>query len=145
MSTAVGPAGPTIYDSFAELTRQADLWAELGFPISDAILQGLRRVLARLSPAEPTRECVPVRARGSGGDASRGRTPLTVAEGIALVTVHPETLEKNHCFSLGGSRKDDRRVPALWISKGAPHPGWCFAGAPHSWLGLASAGSRLVA
>jgi hypothetical protein len=74
--------------------------------------------------------------------ADRGRTPLTVAEGIALVTLHPEVLEKNHCFSLAGSRKGDRRVPALWISKGAPHLGWCFAGVPHSWLGLASAGDR---
>lgn len=77
--------------------------------------------------------------------ADRGRTPLTVAEGIALITLHPEVLEKNHCFSLAGSRKGDRRVPALWISKQAPHLGWCFAGAPHSWLGLASAGRRVAA
>lgn len=74
---------------------------------------------------------------------ARGRTPLTVAEGIALVTLHPELLEKNHCFSLAGSRRGDRRVPALWISHGAPHLGWCFAGAPHSWLGLASATGRV--
>lgn len=75
----------------------------------------------------------------------RGRTPLTVSEGIALITLYPDMLEKNHCFSLAGSRKGDRRVPALWISKGAPHLGWCFAGAPHSWLGLASAAGRLAA
>jgi hypothetical protein len=74
--------------------------------------------------------------------AGRGRTPLTVAEGIALVSVRPDVLEKNHCFSLAGSRHGDRRVPAVWISKRAPHLGWCFAGTPHSWLGVASAAER---
>jgi hypothetical protein len=74
--------------------------------------------------------------------AGRGRTPLTVAEGIALLTVRPDVLEKNHCFSLAGSRVGDRRVPAIWISKRAPHLGWCFAGTPHSWLGVASTAAR---
>jgi hypothetical protein len=72
----------------------------------------------------------------------RGRTPLTVDEGIAFITHHPGSLEKNRCFSLAGSRCGDRRVPALWISKGAPTLGWCWAGNPHSWLGCASAGDR---
>lgn len=71
-----------------------------------------------------------------------GRSPLTVAEGIALVTVHPEMLETNHCFSLAGSRCGDRRVPALWISGKAPMLGWCWAGNPHSWLGTAHAAGR---
>src|SRR5699024_1225726 len=44
--------------------------------------------------------------------ASRGRTPLTIEEGISLVRAMPEILEKNKCFSLGGSRSGDRRVPA---------------------------------
>ncbi|MDF2966503.1 MAG: hypothetical protein K0Q93_281 [Nocardioidaceae bacterium] len=74
--------------------------------------------------------------------AGRGRTPLTVAEGLALLTVRPDVLEKNRCFSLAGSRLGDRRVPAIWISKRAPHLGWCFAGTPHSWLGVASAATR---
>ena len=43
---------------------------------------------------------------------------------------------------LAGSRCGDRRVPALWISEGAPKLGWCWAGNPHTWLGTASAGSR---
>lgn len=73
----------------------------------------------------------------------RGRTPLTVDEGIALVTLVPEVLEKNHCFSLGASRCGDRRVPALWISGRAPKLGWCWAGNPHSWLGYASAAGRV--
>ncbi|MGW9430701.1 DUF5701 family protein [Streptomyces decoyicus] len=74
--------------------------------------------------------------------AERGRTPLTTEEGIALVTQFPEALAKNKCFSLGGTRFGDRRVPALWISKGAPKLGWCWEGNPHTWLGLASAGDR---
>jgi hypothetical protein len=72
----------------------------------------------------------------------QGRTPLTVAEGIAFATHFPEALEKNKCFSLAGSRCGDRRVPALWISAGAPKLGWCWAGNPHTWLGSASCGGR---
>ncbi|MFD3512067.1 DUF5701 family protein [Streptomyces sp. NPDC058657] len=76
--------------------------------------------------------------------ASRGRTGLTIEEGIALLTLFPETLAKNKCYSLSGSRlgTKDKRVPALWISKGAPKLGWCWEGNPHTWLGLASAASR---
>lgn len=72
----------------------------------------------------------------------RGRSPLTVDEGVAVVTHFPGALEKNHCFSLAGSRCGDRRVPALWISKGAPMLGWCWAGNPHTWLGVASCAGR---
>ncbi len=78
---------------------------------------------------------------------SRGRTPLTIDEGIALVTQVPQVLEKNKCFMLAGSRRSaipgDRRVPALWISERAPKLGWCWDGNPHTWLGTASAGARL--
>jgi hypothetical protein len=85
----------------------------------------------------------------------RGRTPLTVHEGIALVTLFPQTLEKNRCFMLLGSRCGDRRVPALWISggsqgdggsarRGAAKLGWCWAGNLHTWLGHASAGERVA-
>ena len=35
----------------------------------------------------------------------RGRTPLTIDEGIALVTQVPPVLEKNKCFMLAGSRR----------------------------------------
>ncbi|MFF0741813.1 DUF5701 family protein [Streptomyces sp. NPDC004111] len=74
---------------------------------------------------------------------ARGRTGLTLEEGIALLTLFPETLAKNKCYSLSGSRREkDRRVPALWISKGAPKLGWCWQGNPHTWLGLASAAER---
>ena len=75
----------------------------------------------------------------------RGRTPITIDEGIALVTQRPYVLEKNKCFMLSGSRRHDRRVPALWISERAPKLGWCWDGNPHSWLGVASASGRLGA
>ncbi|GLW63470.1 hypothetical protein Arub01_17140 [Actinomadura rubrobrunea] len=77
--------------------------------------------------------------------AGRGRTPLTIEEGIALITQYPAVLAKNKCFSLGGSRCGDRRVPALWISRNAPKLGWCWAGNPHTWLGMASAAARAAA
>jgi hypothetical protein len=72
----------------------------------------------------------------------RGRTPLTIHEGVALVTQFPPVLEKNRCFMLAGSRRGDRRVPAIWISGKEPKLGWCWEGNPHTWLGMASAGSR---
>ena len=72
----------------------------------------------------------------------RDRTPLTIDEGIALVTQAPELLVKNRCFMLSGSRRHDRRVPALWIGERAPKLGWCWDGNPHTWLGVASARAR---
>jgi len=77
--------------------------------------------------------------------AARGRTPLTIEEGIALITHFPGILVKNKCFSLGGSRSGDAGVPAIWISRHAPKLGWCWEGNPHTWLGMASAGSRRAA
>jgi hypothetical protein len=74
----------------------------------------------------------------------RGRTPLTINEGIALVLLHPHVLERNACFMLSGSRRGDRRVPALWISGKAPKLGWCWDGNPHTWLGVASVRERIA-
>jgi hypothetical protein len=73
----------------------------------------------------------------------RKRSPLTIDEGIALLTHFPEFLMKNHCFSLLASRCGDRRVPAIWISEQAPKLGWCWDGNPHTWLGSASCRDRL--
>lgn len=75
----------------------------------------------------------------------RGRSPLTIDEGIAILTQYPEFLKKNNCFSLLASRWGDRRVPALWISDDRPKLGWCWAGNPHTWLGSASCGARIEA
>ena len=74
--------------------------------------------------------------------ASRGRTPLTIAEGLSFNAAHPDMLIKNHCFMLAGSHEGNKRVPAMWISAGTPKLGWCFQGVEHTWLGVASAGGR---
>jgi hypothetical protein len=87
----------------------------------------------------------------------RGRTPLTISEGICWLLQEPERLERNRCFMTIASRKPkprgmDARTPAIWISggtgrdgrerRGAPKVGWCWAGNRHTWLGFASAESR---
>lgn len=72
----------------------------------------------------------------------QGRTPLTVDEGVALVTQLPDVLKLRNCFQTLGSRCGDRRVPSFWVSYGKPRLGWCWAGNPHTWLGAASAADR---
>lgn len=87
----------------------------------------------------------------------RGRTPLTINEGISWLLQEPTLLEPNHCFMTIGSRKStakglDARTLAIWISggtghdgknnAGAPKVGWCWAGNRHTWLGFASARAR---
>ena len=72
------------------------------------------------------------------------RFPLTIEEGIAILTHFPDFLKKNNCFSLLASRRNDKRVPALWISEGRPKLGWCWDGNPHTWLGSASCACRLA-
>ena len=68
------------------------------------------------------------------------RFPLTIDEGIAIVTQFPEFLIKNNCFSLLASRTGkDQRVPAIWINaKKEANLGWCWDRNPHTWLGSAS-------
>lgn len=75
---------------------------------------------------------------------ARGRSPLTLEEGLAVVTQHPEWLVERNCFEMLGSRAGDKRVTGMWVSKGAPRLGWCWAGNPHSWLGMASASHRVA-
>jgi Family of unknown function (DUF5701) len=76
---------------------------------------------------------------------TRQRSPLTVEEGTALLTHHPEAVARNCGFSLLGSRCGDRRVTAMWLSGGRPKLGWCWAGNPHTWLGSASCAGRVGA
>ena len=73
-----------------------------------------------------------------------GRSPLTIAEGVAVATQHDGILRTANAFSLLASRRGDRRVPALWTTRtGEPRLGWCWAGNPHSWLGSASCAGRV--
>lgn len=74
------------------------------------------------------------------------RHPLTIDEGIAIITHYSAFLAKNNCFSLLASRHPKNKcVPAIWINANKqPNLGWCWDGNPHTWLGSASCGSRLV-
>nr|WP_246256631.1 DUF5701 family protein [Isoptericola halotolerans] len=105
--------------------------------------------LANWSPAEASPEI-----------AGRGRSPLTLAEGLHWVLQDPTALERNRCFMTIGSRlrkpdgSFDTRTPAVWISngtgrggierRGAAKVGWCWWGNRHTWLGFASAAARLA-
>jgi hypothetical protein len=73
-----------------------------------------------------------------------GRTPLTIDEGVALLTHHPDVLSAHNAFQALASRAANKRIPSFWMSKGAPRLGWCWEGNPHSWLGAAHAAQRLV-
>jgi len=75
----------------------------------------------------------------------RGRTPLTIDEGVALTIVRPDALRPNKCYSLMGSRTGtNQRVPAVWISERRAKLGWCWDRNPHTWLGAASAARRIA-
>lgn len=90
--------------------------------------------------------------------AARGRSPLTLHEGMSWLLQQPQHLEPNACFMTIGSRKPkprkgfDSRTPAIWISGGtgrdgrenrnAPKVGWCWWGNRHTWLGFASTITR---
>jgi hypothetical protein len=73
------------------------------------------------------------------------RSPLTIDEGVAIITQFPEYLIKNNCFSMLASRHiGDQRVPAIWINGNKnPNLGWCWNGNPHTWLGSASCKTRI--
>lgn len=78
---------------------------------------------------------------------TRGRTPLTLEEGVALTAQHPALLTdktRYNCIQMPGSRKPgDQRVPSIWFSRGEPRLGWCWDRNIHTWLGSASARARL--
>ena len=76
------------------------------------------------------------------GILAAGRSPLTLEEGLAVATQHPEWLKERNCFEMLGSRAGDKRVTGVWLSAGRPRLGWCWGGNPHTWLGMASCASR---
>ncbi|MEO3770739.1 DUF5701 family protein [Micromonospora sp. B9E7] len=133
LTTLAGKRKPGVLDrNYAEddLPR-FDPIKELEVPAGPAYL------LFDVDRGEEFRNLAP--ATAMEGITAQGRLPLTIDEGLAFVTLHPAALASNRCFSLVGSRCGDKRVPALWISQGAPKLGWCWYGNPHTWLGSASA------
>lgn len=127
-------------------------------PISGLAIPGLPLYLV-LGPSrgDELRNTSPMEALAAIRGA--GRTPLTLNEGISWLLQDPTVLQPGACFMTIGSRKRtgaahlDGRCPAIWISRGtgrdgptrrnAPKVGWCWAGNRHTWLGHASAASRL--
>jgi hypothetical protein len=129
----VGGTGFTTMDP-DDLARFRPL-PELGVP-------GTPYLLLDVDPGPDTFNLPPVEALPRITAARR--SPLTIAEGISLLVSDPGVLRSRNCFSLLGSRAEDKRVPALWVSARRPRLGWCFQGAPHTWLGSASCGGRVA-
>lgn len=102
---------------------------------------GIAYLAMDIDTGTETRNVTPIEALKT--IVNDNRSPLTLEEGIAVITHNPDILMKNRGFSLLGSRCGDRRVTALWISAGKPKLGWCWAGNPHTWLGSASCSSRV--
>ncbi|MEU4402666.1 DUF5701 family protein [Micromonospora orduensis] len=133
LTTLAGKRKPGVLDRnyAADDVPRFDPIKELEVPASPAYL------LFDVDRGEEFRNLPP--ATALEGMTAQDRLPLTIDEGIAFITLHPAALASNRCFSLVGSRCGDKRVPALWISQGAPKLGWCWYGNPHTWLGSASA------
>jgi len=114
-------------------------------PTADAqIPEGFAYLVADIDLGEASLNVPP--AEALPGIVAAGRSPLTIAEGLAILAQDTEALRERNCFSLLGSRCGDKRVPALWVkADGRPRLGWCWNGAPHTWLGSASCGARIGA
>lgn len=100
-------------------------------------------VLGGISKRSETRNLPPRGALAMIEEA--GHSPLTIEDGLAIWRMHEQAIAPNDGLSLVGSTRGDSRVPAIWISKGRPKLGWCFFGAPHTWLATASCSERLTA
>ena len=106
------------------------------------IPRGMAYLLADIDSGADTLNVTPDAALPRILEAAR--TPLTLEEGVAVVTQYPEILRTHNAFSLLASRCGDKRVPAIWVAKGEiPRLGWCWAGNPHTWLGSASCATRI--
>lgn len=70
------------------------------------------------------------------------RMPLTLEEGLAIATQHPDWLVKKNGFNLLGSRSADGRVPSIWMSQNAPRLGSVWPNSRHTWLGNAYCQAR---
>ena len=71
------------------------------------------------------------------------RLPLTLEEGLAIATQHPEWLLEKNGFNLLGSRSADGRVPSIWMSQNAPRLGAVWPNSRHTcWVTLLHGPSR---
>ena len=73
---------------------------------------------------------------------SEDRSPLTLEEGVALVTHHPEILKDNYIW-MPGSRRGGDGVARLWLVEGKPGLDWGWANGSGAKWGSASCGSRV--
>ena len=73
---------------------------------------------------------------------SEDRSPLTLEEGVALITHHPEILKDNYVWA-PGSRLGDDGVALLWLYEGRPKLDWNWANHSRAKWGSASCGSRV--
>lgn len=140
---------PPVENTLPLIVRQGKSAVERLFPRRPDFFKPLDSLSAAIGDAylllgvdrgNETLNMVPVQAEERL--AAAGRTPLTVQEGIALLTHFPDQLQPNRCFMMLGSRGPDKRVPALWLSGNQPKLGWCWERNPHTWLGFASARGR---
>jgi hypothetical protein len=74
-----------------------------------------------------------------------GRSPLTVAEGVAVLVSDSGVLRSGDCFALLGSSSGGSRVPALWTGSEGPLLGCWEKDVPSPRLGAASCGGRRTA
>lgn len=111
-------------------------------PLPELAVPATPYLLLDVDPGPDTLDLPPVEALPR--ITAAGRSPLTLAEGVSLLVSDPGLLRSRNCFSLLGSRAGDKRVPALWVSGRRPRLGWCFQGAPHTWLGSASCAGRVA-
>lgn len=138
--TLAGKTKPGVIDRNYKGPEDVASFVTIPALLSDGASEAHPYLVLDVDRGEEFCDVVPLEAMATIGQ--RGRTPLSIEEGVALVTHFPEQLAKNKCFELAGSRNGDKRVPALWISQGAPKLGWCWQGNPHTWLGMASAAGR---
>jgi hypothetical protein len=74
-----------------------------------------------------------------------GRTPLTIAEGLALLVTDCGLLRSGSCFTLAGSSAGGEDVPALWSGPHRPTLRRWAPSAAHPRLGSASCAGRRAA
>ena len=143
-----------------EAQKQLDRIVALGYPdvadISAAAFRSLARpLIGALEHSDlgsnillvPTRELVSPESLIARTSINRmaGFTtmlPLTLEEGLAIATQHPEWLLEKNGFNLLGSRSADGRVPSIWMSQNAPRLGAVWPNSRHTWLGNAYCTAR---